>query len=176
LPGAAILPFYVALGVDLRTLRIVRLFRLLRVLKLLRYNRAIKHFSDALHEVHDELLLYLTATGFMIYLASAGIYYFEHIVNPHFKSIFHSLWWSIVTLTTVGYGDAVPVTIGGKVFTGCLLVIALAIIAVPSGLIASGMTTVRNRERQQSDEHDGDGTQADDDADNQATSLEDSAA
>ena len=143
----AIAPFYLSLGIDLRSLRILRLFRIVRALKLLRYSRAIKHFKDALGEVREELILYLMATAFLIFLASAGIYHFEHEKQPeNFKSVFHSLWWAIVTLTTVGYGDVYPETVGGKVFTGMILIVGLGVIAVPSGLLASGLTQVRSKE------------------------------
>lgn len=146
---AAILPFFLSSTIDLRSLRVLRLFRIFRALKLLRYSRAIRHFRDALNEVREELILYLMATGFLMFLASAGIYYFEKDAQPdNFKSIFHSMWWSVVTLTTVGYGDVYPSTIGGKIFTGVLLMIGLGVIAVPSGLIASGLTQARQRERE----------------------------
>ncbi|MCH8828549.1 MAG: ion transporter [Planctomycetes bacterium] len=148
----AILPFYLGLfggrTVDLRSLRILRLFRVFRVFKLLRYSRAIHHFGNALREVREELILYLMATAFLMFLAATGIYYFEHEVNENFKSIFHSLWWAVVTLTTVGYGDVYPMTIGGKIFTGFLLIIGLGVISVPSGLIASGLTQARIKERE----------------------------
>ncbi|GAB4136508.1 MAG: ion transporter [Planctomycetaceae bacterium] len=149
----AILPFYlgffVGFGVDLRSLRILRLFRVFRVFKLLRYSRAIRHFGNALQEVKEELILYLMATAFLMFLASAGIYHFEREAQPeNFQSIFHSLWWAVVTLTTVGYGDVYPLTVGGKIFTGFLLMIGLGVIAVPSGLLASGLTQARNRERE----------------------------
>ena len=147
----AVVPFYVGLfytgmQIDLRLLRILRLFRIFRVLKLLRYSRAITHFRDALNEVREELVLYLIATAFLMYLASAGIYYFERDVpRTNFQSIFHSLWWAVVTLTTVGYGDVYPQTTGGKIFTGFILLIGLGVIAIPSGLIASGMTKVKKK-------------------------------
>ena len=56
----------------------------------------------------------------LIFISSAGIYYFENEAQPEvFQSVFHSTWWSIVTLTTVGYGDVYPITVGGKIFTFC---------------------------------------------------------
>ncbi|HID21718.1 MAG TPA: two pore domain potassium channel family protein, partial [Planctomycetaceae bacterium] len=77
----------------------------------------------------------------MIFMSSVGIYHFEHQAQPEqFRSVFHSLWWAVVTLTSVGYGDVYPVTTGGRVFTGLLLPIGLGVITVPSGLIAYGLT------------------------------------
>lgn len=70
-----------------------------------------------------------------------GIYYFENSAQPEqFKSVFHCLWWAVATLTTVGYGDVYPITIGGKIFTFFMLIIGLGIIAVPTALIASALT------------------------------------
>jgi len=70
-----------------------------------------------------------------------GIYYFENAAQPeHFSSIFDSLWWAIITLTTVGYGDVYPITVGGKVFTFFILMIGLGIVAIPTGIISSALT------------------------------------
>ena len=63
-----------------------------------------------------------------------------------FASVFHSLWWAVVTLTTVGYGDVYPVTVGGKVFTFFVLIVGLGIVAVPTGLFASALSKAREGE------------------------------
>jgi len=137
----AILPFYVARGIDLRSVRIFRLFRLVRAFKMFRYSKAIQRFKIAFLEVKEELTIFLVATGFLLFITSVGIYYFENSAQPEqFKSIFHCLWWAIVTLTTVGYGDVYPVTVGGKIFTSFIVIIGLGIIAVPTGLVASALT------------------------------------
>ncbi len=144
----AILPFYVARGIDLRSIRIFRLFRLFRTLKILRYSRAIKRFYSAFKMVREELILFLIATSFLIFISSVGIYYFENSAQPDkFQSVFHSLWWSVATLTTVGYGDVYPVTVGGKIFTFFMLIAGLGIIAVPTGLIASALTRCLQEEK-----------------------------
>ncbi len=83
----------------------------------------------------------------VLYISAAGIYYFEHAAQPdQFKSIFHSFWWAVTTLTTVGYGDMYPVTTGGKSFTFVVLMIGLGLVAVPTGLIASALSKVRSEE------------------------------
>ena len=83
----------------------------------------------------------------LLYVAAVGIYYFENEVQPEaFASVFHSLWWSVITLTTVGYGDVYPVTIGGRVFTFVVLLIGLGIIAVPPGIVASALSEARKAE------------------------------
>lgn len=137
----AILPFYVARGIDLRSLRVFRLFRLIRAFRIFRYSQAIQRFRNAFSAVKEELILFLIGTAFLLFIASVGIYYFENPAQPEqFKSVFHCLWWAVATLTTVGYGDVYPITVGGKIFTFVMLMIGLGIIAVPTGLIASSLT------------------------------------
>jgi len=139
----SILPFYIATGLDLRSLRVFRLFRLVRILKLVRYNAAIKRFHKALVIAKEELILFVFVALILLFLSAVGIYYFENAAQPdNFKSIFHSLWWAVVTLTTVGYGDVYPITLGGKAFTFFVLIIGLGVVAVPTGIIASALTKV----------------------------------
>ena len=84
---------------------------------------------------------------FLLFLSSVGIYYFENPAQPEvFQSIFHSMWWAVATLTTVGYGDIYPITVGGKMFTAIMLFIGLGIVAVPTGLISSALTKTRKAE------------------------------
>jgi voltage-gated potassium channel len=144
----AILPFYLALGVDLRSVRAFRLFRLVRLFKLTRYSDAMDRFRRALAIAREEIILFVIVAVILIYLSAVGIYYFEHEVQPQkFASIFHSLWWATTSLTTVGYGDAYPITIGGKIFTFFVLMMGLGIIAVPPGLIATALTEARSDEK-----------------------------
>ena len=119
----AILPFYLSFGFDLRSARILRFLRLFRIIKLVRYNKAISRFSIAFRMIKEELTMFSVVSLILIYISAVGIYYFENAVQPEaFSSIFSSLWWSVVTLTTVGYGDAVPITIGGRIFTFIILI------------------------------------------------------
>lgn len=139
----AILPFYITRGIDLRSIRIVRLFRLFRILKVVRYSQAIQRLKKAFVTVKEELLLFLIATVFLLYISSVGIYYFENNAQPEqFKSVFHCLWWAIVTLTTVGYGDVYPITTVGKIFTSFIAITGIGVVAVPTGLIASALTKI----------------------------------
>jgi voltage-gated potassium channel len=143
----AILPFYISTGLDLRSLRVFRLLRLVRILKLVKYNKAIKRFEKALVMAKEELVLIGFVILALLFLSAVGIYYFENAAQPDsFKSVFHSLWWAVVTLTTVGYGDVIPITIGGRVFTFFVLIIGLGIVAVPTGIIASALSKVTGEE------------------------------
>ena len=143
----AIVPFYLSLGIDLRGLRAFRLFRIFRILKIARYSKAMKRFGKALVLAREEAVLFIFVTAILLFLSAVGIYYFEHQAQPEqFKSIPHSLWWAVATLTTVGYGDVYPITAGGRVFTFLILMIGLGIVAVPAGLVAAALSKVRDDE------------------------------
>lgn len=146
---AAIIPFYISSGIDLRSLRIFRMLRLFRLMKFLRYNKAIRRFSKAFIIAREEIVLFGVVTAMLLYLSAVGIYYFENEAQPDaFKSIFHSLWWAVTTLTTVGYGDVYPITVGGRIFTFIVLMIGLGIVAVPAGLLASALSKARMEEQE----------------------------
>lgn len=143
----AILPFYLSLGVDLRSVRAFRLLRLFRIFKLARYNRAIQRFHRALLIAREELILFGFASVILLYLAAVGIYYFERDAQPEaFASVFHSLWWALATMTTVGYGDVYPVTAGRRCFTFLVLLVGLGVVSVPAGLVASALSKAREIE------------------------------
>lgn len=143
----AILPFYLSLGFDLRSVRAFRFLRLFRILKLVRYNAAARRFHRALLIAWEELVLFGMVALIILYLAAVGIYYFENEAQPEaFTSVFHSLWWAVATLTTVGYGDIYPVTVGGRIFTFLVLLIGLGVVSVPAGLIASALSQARDND------------------------------
>jgi voltage-gated potassium channel len=116
----ATLPFCVASGIDLRSIRSFRFLWLIRVFKVVRYSKAIQRFHRAFLIAKEELVLFLFVALMLLFLSAVGIYYCEHGAQSEtFASVFHSLWWSVATLTTVGYGDVYPVTAGGNMFTIC---------------------------------------------------------
>ena len=143
----AFLPFYIGLGIDLRSLRAVRFVRLLRLFKMARYSKALQRFHRAFIISKEEIILFFFSACIMLYLAGVGIYYCEHEAQPKvFASVFDGLWWAVATLTTVGYGDCYPVTAGGKIFTFFILLIGLGIISVPTGMVASALSKARAME------------------------------
>ena len=92
-------------------------------------------------------MLYLSFSCVVIFLAGVRIYQFENAVQPDkFSSIPMSLWWAVVTLTTVGYGDMLPITAGGRLFTVLVLLVGLGLVAVPAGIISSALSAARKLE------------------------------
>jgi voltage-gated potassium channel len=139
----AVIPYYLS-SIDLRFLRAFRIFRIFRAFKLIRYNKALNRFQIAYRIVKEELMLFMMVILILLFIVSAGIYFFENEAQPDvFKSIFHSAWWSIVTLTTVGYGDVYPITVLGKIFTFFVLIIGVGVVTVPAGLVATSLSKAR---------------------------------
>ena len=131
----AIIPYYLGLPADLREIRV------LRFLSLLKYEPAALNISKAFNRIKKELIIFSLLAIFMLYVSAVGIYHFENPVQPdNFTDIFHSMWWAVATLTTVGYGDIYPVTDGGKIFSSIVIFIGLGVVAVPAGLVASAFT------------------------------------
>ena len=135
----AILPFYLPVaGVDLRILRGVRLFRLFRILKLARYSEALRTLGRVFARRRAELGLTLAMVGFLLLLASALMFFAEHGAQPDkFPSIPAAMWWGIVTLTTLGYGDVYPVTLVGRMIGGLFALVAILLIAMPTAILGS---------------------------------------
>ena len=138
----SVLPFWLSLvsvGLDLRVLRALRLIRVFRVFRIAR--GAIARLGRAAMYAREEALVFLVVTLVLLYIAATGIHHFESEAQPEkFRSVLDSLWWAVVTLTTVGYGDAYPVTVGGRVFTFIVLLLGMGVVAVPAGLVASGLS------------------------------------
>lgn len=146
----SILPFYLTSTVDLRAFRIFRIFRIFRAFKLIRYNKALRRFSVAFTIIKEEVVLFFMVTLILVFLSASGIYFFENEAQPEeFSSLFASLWWAIVTLTTVGYGDVFPITVGGKVFTFFILILGIGIVTIPAGLVATALTKARTLEEKE---------------------------
>lgn len=143
----ALAPALLGGAIDARSLRAVRLIRLIRLLKLARYNAAVRRLHLALKIAWEELVLFAAVSAILLFIAAAGVYQFEHEAQPEaFASIFHALWWAVATLTTVGYGDVYPITVGGRVFTFAVLLVGLGVVAAPTAMVASALTQARDLE------------------------------
>lgn len=156
----AILPSLILLaGYDLQFLRSLRILRVLLLFKLLRYFYAVERLGRAVKSVAGELIVFGAVAAVLLYLCASAVYMFERHAQPEaFASIFHSLWWAVVTFTTVGYGDVYPITSGGRIFTGLILLLALGVVAVPTGLLSSALSedhALRRQEPAKRDDGDG---------------------
>ena len=142
----SILPLLLS-GVDLRWLRILRLMRLL---KFSHYSSALEDlFSAVRHEWRS-----FVATSYLlilaIFISSSLIYVFEQNVQPeHFGSIPDAMWWTVVTLTTVGYGDIVPITVAGKLVATLTALMGVCVVALLTGIVATGFTNQVSMRRNQ---------------------------
>lgn len=131
-----------------RVVRLLRVFRLMRLFKLSRYTGAIRLFQVALSDIREELVLFLVFTVMVVLTLAFGIYHFENPVQPeYFRSVPASLWWAIVSLTSVGYGDAFPITTGGKIFTSFMLLVGMGVVSVPSALLAAALSKASQETR-----------------------------
>ena len=137
----AILPFYLPLllPADLIFLRAIRLMRLLRVLKLGRYSDAVQVFYRVAMLKKEQLAVAGFGLGILLIIASSLMYYFERAAQPAiFGSIPHAMWWAVVTLTTVGYGDAYPVTAMGRLLASVIALLGIGMFALPAGILSAG--------------------------------------
>jgi len=147
----SILPFYIFLFIpdsemSLLMLRVFRGVRLLRIFKLTRYSSAFNVLFSVLKKESRVLAVTTSILAIVLIMASWGIYALERNVQPeHFSSIPAAMWWAVVTLTTVGYGDVVPMTQGGKVFAGLISLIGIGMMALPAGVLAAGFSSEVHR-------------------------------
>ncbi len=144
---AAILPFYLSMFTALDT-RFLRVLRLLRVFKLTRHFHSLEVLMHVIRQEGPVLASAMFILIVLIILASGGMYVVEHDAQPEaFGSIPRAMWWAAVTLTTVGYGDTVPITDAGKMFALAITILGVGMAAMPAGIIASGFTRELQKRR-----------------------------
>ncbi len=138
----SVVPTYLAALIpgaqSLLVIRIFRLLRVFRVLKLTRYHHASYYLIRSLQVSRHKIFVFL-ATVFTIVVIMGALLHLIEGSESGFKSIPISIYWAIVTMTTVGYGDIVPVTALGQLLASILMIMGYAIIAVPTGIITVGM-------------------------------------
>ncbi len=146
----AIVPVLLTLiGPDMFLLRLLRLLRILRLARLGRFSTALQNLGEAVALRRFELAMSAGVAGLLLVFSSALLYLFEGPWQPDtFGSIPRAAWWSVVTLTTVGYGDVYPVTVMGRMFAALTAVAGIGLIAMPTGILASAFSDVLQRRRQ----------------------------
>jgi len=142
----AILPSYISLFFPFMDLRLLRIFRLLRLLKLARYSPALSTLMQVVLDERRALGAALLIMAGLIMVAATGIYYAERAAQPDaFGNIPQAMWWALATLTTVGYGDVVPITPIGRIVGSIVMIFGLGMFALPIGIIASGFASEIHR-------------------------------
>lgn len=146
----AILPFYlpVLMPFDLRFLRAIRLIRIIRLFKLGRYTESVRQFRRVLKAKEAELLTTVFIIFILLIVASSLLFFVEHKAQPDkFANIPEAMWWGVVTLTTVGYGDIYPITGLGKFVGAIISLLGIGLFALPTGLISAGFIEEISRRR-----------------------------
>lgn len=136
----AILPFYLQsmIGFDGRFIRIFRLFRVSRILKLGRFSKSFELLAQGIGNVKTELYLTFSIAFVMLFFSASGMYFIEGPMQPEtFHSIRASFWWSVASLTGVGFEEIYPITLGGKIFGSIISLIGIGVVAVPTGIISA---------------------------------------
>jgi voltage-gated potassium channel len=129
---------------DLRFMRFLRLFRLFRLFKLSRYVKSLTTFDDVIRARKEQLAVTLVTISMMLLVASSIMYLLEHEAQPDkFPHIPAAMWYGVVTLTTIGYGDVFPITLVGG-FIGFL---GIGLFALPAGILASGFAEEINKKQ-----------------------------
>lgn len=150
----ALLPgLFVFIGSEAFVVRLFRLLRILRLARLGRFSVAIQAITTALRSRQYELLMSLTIAGVLLLVSSTLLYLIEGAVQPdRFGSIPRAMWWSIATLTTVGYGDVFPVTPLGRILAGVTAITGIGLIAMPMGILAAAFSDAIQMQRKAEDE------------------------
>ena len=146
----AILPFWLPMILpgSMQGLRAFRLVRLLRILKLNRYFDAMRSIVNVVESKKRELLCSLFFVVILMLVSSLMMYAAENDAQPNtFRNAFSGLWWAVATLTTVGYGDIYPITVFGKILGAVIAFSGIAALAIPTGIITSGLTEQLSRKR-----------------------------
>lgn len=130
-----LLPFF---GVNAMALRLIRLLRILRLAKLGRMSATLRLLYDVVISRKYELVVTLALASTVLILGASALYWIEGDLQPDkFGSIPRALWWAVITLTTIGYGDVYPITAAGKFVAAVVAISGIGLIAMPTGILAS---------------------------------------
>ena len=148
----ALVPILFHAAASLRALRLLRVLRVIRLLKVTRYTDALDRYRIALKSIVAEATLFTSVAFIFIISFAFVIYEVEHEVQPDlYRNIFDAIWWAVISLTSVGYGDVYPVTVAGRVLTLAMVLTGMGIVAVPTALLASALNKAQNPAAEQSE-------------------------
>lgn len=146
----AIFPILVHALASARVIRLLRVLRVIRLLKLKRYSDALDRYRRALKLIAAEATLFAGVASVFILGFAFLIYEVEHELQPDkYGNIFDSVWWAVISLTSVGYGDVYPITDAGRMLTLAMVLTGMGIVAVPTALLASALSRVHDGEPEQ---------------------------
>ncbi len=139
----ALLPILIHATASVRVVRLLRMLRVIRLLKLTRYIEALDRYQEALKLIVSEVMLFIGVSFVFILGFAFVIYEVEHEVQPDtYSNIFDAIWWAVISLTSVGYGDVYPLTTSGRLLTLAMVLTGMGIVAVPTALLASALSKV----------------------------------
>ncbi|MBO7440063.1 MAG: ion transporter [Bacteroidales bacterium] len=146
----SILPFYLTFtNIDLRVLRMIRLLRFFRVFKITRYNDSMKLVVDVIKDKSSEIGVIMGLIIIIMIISSFIMFYAEHEAQPEqFPNVLGCLWWAVVTMTTIGYGDVYPVTMVGKIVGSTMALLGIGLVAMPTGIISAGFLEKVNERKE----------------------------
>lgn len=128
----------IGFGIESAFLRSLRLLRIFRLFRIKRYEMFIGKMKEIAFSKKEEFIVLLFFTLVIVVLLSFVIFELENKAQPDiFTNIFQTLWWAVATLTTVGYGDMYPITVGGQIITAMISILGIAFVAIPGGIFAS---------------------------------------
>ena len=144
----AILPTIIMFFVqDLVLLKLIRLVRMFRIIKLVETNKSLRLFFRSIIKSKSQLISSLVVTLFLLLFGAVILYLVEGSTQPEtFGSIPRSMWWSMATLTTVGYGDVYPITLMGKICASFIALIGIGVVALPAGIIAGNYKEILEKQ------------------------------
>lgn len=149
----SVLPFYLPFlfTIDLRFLRIIRLLRVFRILKIAHYSKKLGLIRRVVYSKRHELTVTLLLALITLVITSCLMFFAEHEAQPaEFPDIPTTLWWSLMTLSTIGYHDVTPITSLGKIIHAINAFVGIALFALPAGILGEGFVTAiskKNRDK-----------------------------
>ncbi|MHC1686750.1 MAG: ion transporter [Methanothrix sp.] len=148
-----IMPLYITLAfpTDHKLLRSLRILWIFRLLKLHRYSESLQTIMDVIKAQKNELAMSFTAIIFFMVLSSTMIYFLEHDAQPqHFPSIPATMWWAVLTMTTIGE-NFYPITVAGKIVGGLIIILGVATFALPTSILTSGFVDELQKRREEAE-------------------------